>query len=114
MIKGKIERKLNEYVQLDWTGDFPLILKFAYDNLNLSYGYLAKLLSVGKSTVHYWLKGKCKPNTSNMKKCLPILYDLIEANIYRLPQISDFSLNHMGPPENNFSFKTILSFGLWR
>ncbi|MCX8188339.1 MAG: helix-turn-helix domain-containing protein [Nitrososphaeria archaeon] len=85
---------------------FMTSVKFAYEELGLSYGYIAKLLNVTPTAVYYWVKGLRKPRQSIVKKCFMVLLDLIEANTYRLPESSDFSLNHMGPPENHFSFKT--------
>ncbi|MEM3870938.1 MAG: helix-turn-helix domain-containing protein [Nitrososphaeria archaeon] len=82
-------------------------LIFAHKELKLSYGYIAKILGVGRATVRDWVKGRRAPRPSAAKKYYMLLLDLIEANTPRLPEVSDFSLNHMGPPENHFSFKAV-------
>ncbi|MEM4177087.1 MAG: hypothetical protein QXS29_05955 [Nitrososphaeria archaeon] len=107
MIEAKLNGKLNEIVKPELNGSFILSLKFAHDELSLGYGYLAKLFGVSKTTVYYWVKGIYKPRSSAAKKYYMLLLDLIEANAYRPPEVSDFSLNHMGPPENHFSFKAV-------
>ncbi|MEM2742248.1 MAG: helix-turn-helix transcriptional regulator [Nitrososphaeria archaeon] len=101
-VNGKVNDNINQSVNA-----FIATLKFAHDDLGLSYGYLAKLLDVSPPTVYYWAKGLKRPSNPKAKKCFMVLLDLIEANTYRLPEVSDFSLNHMGPPENHFSFKAV-------
>lgn len=86
---------------------FLELVRFLCNDLKLSYGYLAKLLGVNRTTIYRWAKAYCKPRTNDIKKYYMILLDLVEANAYRPPEDSDFSLNHMGPPENHFSFKAV-------
>jgi len=99
-----IEQKLNKTVNYN-LNTFVSMVKYAVEELGLSYGYLARVLGVERATIYYWVKGLHKPSYATAAKCYMVLLDLIEANTYRPPEASDFSLNHMGPPDNMFSFK---------
>lgn len=104
MKKAKCRQNVNNSVHIN-VDTFIGSLNFAHNELKLSYGYLAKILGIGRATIYSWVNGTRKPKPSTVKKCYMILLDLVEANTYKLSELSDFSLNHMGPPENHFSFK---------
>ncbi|MEM3384668.1 MAG: hypothetical protein QXE78_03945 [Nitrososphaeria archaeon] len=106
MINQKMQQKCNKNVAQS-CNTFIESIKFAYNELELSCDYLAKLLGVNRTTVYRWIKEYCSPRPNTIKKSYMLLLDLIEANAYRPPEVSDFSLNHMGPPENHFSFKAV-------
>ncbi|MEM2153720.1 MAG: helix-turn-helix transcriptional regulator [Nitrososphaeria archaeon] len=106
MIEQKVDRKVNTFVNQS-VNTFISALKFAHDDLGLSYSDMAKLLDVSRQSIYYWIKSLKQPTTPKVKKYYMLLLDLIEANAPRLPEVSDFSLNHMGPPENHFSFKAV-------
>ena len=62
---------------------------------------LARLLGIGRSTLYYWLNGKCRPTKIPLYK-LERLFDLFEDRL-----VNDYhSLNHGGPPNNYFSYSS--------
>ncbi len=79
-------------------------IKFVHDHLGLSYRYLARLLNVSHVTVIKWVKGKCRPSRKKAKEIQMMVNDIVEGNSYAI-SLSYFSPYHMGPPDNQFSFK---------
>ena len=62
---------------------------------------LARLLGVGRSTLYYWINGKCRPTKIPLYK-LERLFDLFEDRL-----VDDYySLSHDGPPNNHFTYPT--------
>jgi L-fucose isomerase-like protein len=72
--------------------------------LGLSYRYLGRLFGVSEKAVRKWIKGEAKPRKYRMSQISVMLNDLVEANSYST-KLDHFSIYHMGPPDNQFSFK---------
>lgn len=98
-----LESKVNENVKVQ-LNTFLSSLKYAVEELKLSYGYLGRIFGVSRTAVYCWVRGYYRPRAETAERCYMIIHDIVEANTYS-QNLSHFSLNHMGPPDNMFSFK---------